>query len=30
VGSPGCTRRQTPPVTHTHALFAEQSQSILG
>jgi hypothetical protein len=23
------TRQRLPPVTHTHALFAEQSQSIL-
>jgi hypothetical protein len=23
------TRRRLPPVTHTHALFADQSQSIL-
>jgi hypothetical protein len=29
MGSPDLTRRRAPPVTHTHALFAEQSQSIL-
>jgi hypothetical protein len=29
-GSPYLTRQRVPPVTHTHALFAEQSQSILG
>jgi len=29
VGSPGWTRRPLPPVTHTDALFAGQSHSIL-
>jgi hypothetical protein len=29
-GSPGCTRQPLPRVTRTHALFAGQSQSILG